>query len=197
MLPVGSYATHKDERSKIEAGERGETAREPDKSPLGRWERIRENYGVHYLRRLFPYGIRSQLLVPDFSLGDQTSQPSAHDSMHPMRAFMAPSLLLSIARRSNGLLQNFGLISATIGAGYPRTCCAKAAPGGGVSVVARNTTADMITAGPGAASLGQGAATAHRSNEAWPLGLNPDKCKVTEIQEQIRRRCGGAAFCYV
>lgn len=58
-------------------------------------------------------------------------------------------------------------------------------------MVTDNMTA---AAGPGAAAVGHEAATTCRKSATWPLGLDPDKCKVAEIHEQIRRRCERAVL---
>lgn len=145
-----------------------------------------------HLGRLFSNGTLLATFVPYFKLcvvfrfgRHQTSQLSTHEGMHPMRTFGASSLLLSFARRSNALFQNFGRTSGTIIIGQPRTWCAKAAAGS-LSMVTDNMTA---AAGPGAAGVGHEAATMCRTSATLPLGLDPEQCKVAEIREQIRRRC--------
>lgn len=84
-----------------------------------------------------------------------------------MRAFVAPSILLSIARRSpcRGFTQ--GLCSATTDRPTAAVPCAVMAPVG-------NTTARAAASSPG----------------SWPLGLDPENCKVVEIRQQLRQRCG-------
>lgn len=89
-----------------------------------------------------------------------------------MRAFVAPSVVLSIARRSKDLTHGFGLSYATT-ASIRRT---PAVVDNRVSVA----TCGMTTASDGA--------VAASSATAWPLGLDPDNCKVIEIRQQIRRR---------
>ncbi|CAM9218968.1 unnamed protein product, partial [Hapterophycus canaliculatus] len=90
-----------------------------------------------------------------------------------MRAFIAPSILLSIARRSNrGLTQNLDPLST----GNPLATSSR-------SFLRSRLSCDMSSGGDSTVASVTSAA-------AWPLslGLDPDNCKVVDIRRQLRRR---------
>lgn len=79
-----------------------------------------------------------------------------------MRAFVAPSILLSIARCSRGFTQGL----------FPTT--------GGPSI---RTSKSISSCNIMMAAVVEDATR-------WPLGIDPDNCKVVDIRQQIRRRYG-------
>lgn len=96
-----------------------------------------------------------------------TSDP-ATQAWDSMRAFVAPSILLSIARRSSrGLTQGL----------FPTT--------GHGSLSAGSRTSTSIPS-----SCNMMAAAVYEDAIRWPLGLDPENCKVVDIRQQIRRRYG-------
>ncbi|CAM9133832.1 unnamed protein product [Scytosiphon promiscuus] len=85
-----------------------------------------------------------------------------------MRAFIAPSILLSIAKRSSkGLTQHLGVLTAD-----------------NLGASARVTPVFSCDMSSGGDSAGASAI----SSATWPLGLDPDNCKVVDIRQQLRSR---------
>lgn len=97
------------------------------------------------------------------------------DFEEAMRAFVTPSIFWSVLRRSKGLTQFLypmpppvnSLLSSTL----KKDC--------GTSVHNRDTSvARSGNSGPGASS----------AEPMWPLGLDPDNCKIVDIRQEIKRR---------